>query len=53
MDAMESHVEEEFTFHCPVCEESLKVNDSMKQALVEKGCVVCGADLTVAAFTVG
>lgn len=48
---MNSHVEGEFTFVCPVCEESLQVNDSMKQALVEKGCVVCGSDLTPDAFT--
>ena len=50
---MNSHAEGEFTFVCPVCEESLKVNDAMKDALVEKGCVVCGADLTTRAFGPG
>jgi ribosomal protein L37AE/L43A len=41
----------EFSFRCPSCEESLTVNGPMRAALVERGCVVCGADLTPAAFT--
>ncbi len=41
----------EFSFRCPSCEESLTVNGSMRAALVERGCVVCGAALTTAAFT--
>lgn len=41
----------EFSFRCPSCEESLTVNEAMRAALVERGCVVCGADLTAAAFT--
>lgn len=41
----------EFVFLCPECGESLEVNDSMKEALVEKGCVVCGASVTAEAFT--
>jgi predicted RNA-binding Zn-ribbon protein involved in translation (DUF1610 family) len=41
----------EFSFRCPSCEESLTVNGPMRAALVERGCVVCGAELTLAAFT--
>lgn len=41
----------EFTFTCPECEESLVVNGSMKAALLEKGCVICSATVTDAAFT--
>lgn len=41
----------EYTFTCPMCGESLTVNESMKAALVEKGCVICGSNVTSAAFT--
>jgi hypothetical protein len=41
----------EFSFRCPSCDELLTVNGAMRAALVERGCVVCGADLTPAAFT--
>lgn len=41
----------EFVFHCPECEERLEVNGGMKEALVRKGCVICGATVTTAAFT--
>lgn len=40
----------EFSFRCPSCEESLTVNGAMRAALVERGCVVCGTELTPAAF---
>jgi hypothetical protein len=40
-----------YIFDCPVCEESLEVNESMKEALVERGCVLCSASVTGAAFT--
>lgn len=43
--------EDEFTFECPVCSESLEVNDPMKQALINNGCVICGAGVTSNAFT--
>lgn len=42
---------EEFTFVCPNCGESMTVNGPMKEALVEKGCVICGASLTSSAFS--
>ena len=42
---------EEYTFLCPECNESLAVNASMKDVLIQKGCVVCGAAVTVRAFT--
>ena len=40
-----------FTFVCPECEEDLEVNDRMKEALTEHGCVICGAAVSEAAFT--
>lgn len=48
---MSSSERAEFVFLCPECDESLEVNDSMKAALVEKGCVICGASVTGEAFT--
>ena len=41
---------EEFEFGCPACEETLTVNDSMRVALIEHGCVLCGCGLTDGAF---
>jgi len=41
----------EYTFVCPECGESLTVNGSMRDALLERGCVICGADVSSAAFT--
>lgn len=40
-----------FTFVCPECGETLEVNASMKTVLIEKGCVVCSADVTSDAFS--
>lgn len=42
---------EGFTFVCPECGESLEVNASMKTVLIEKGCVICSADVTTDAFS--
>ncbi len=42
--------EEDLVFVCPECEESMVVNDAMRQTLIEKGCVICSADVTGAAF---
>jgi len=42
---------EEYVFVCPKCDESMAVNASMREALVENGCVVCGAPVSDAAFT--
>lgn len=42
---------EEFTFVCPDCGESMEVNPAMKDALMENGCVVCGATVSPAAFS--
>jgi predicted RNA-binding Zn-ribbon protein involved in translation (DUF1610 family) len=41
---------DEFRFVCPECDEAIEVNASMRDALVESGCVVCGADVSEAAF---
>lgn len=43
-------VDEDFTFVCPECEESLTVNDSMMDALIDKGCVICGSTVSTESF---
>lgn len=48
---MMSSTREEYTFVCPECDESLAVNAPMKEALIEKGCVVCGESVTTEAFS--
>jgi len=40
-----------YAFVCPRCDESLEVNASMRDALIERGCVVCGTRVTAEAFT--
>jgi len=42
---------EQLSFVCPECEERIDVNRSMREALLEYGCVVCGAAVTTAAFS--
>jgi hypothetical protein len=39
------------TFACPECGECLEVNPPMREALVRKGCVVCGASVSRDAFS--
>lgn len=38
-------------FDCPECGEDLEVNEPMKAALIERGCVICGATVSSDAFT--
>lgn len=40
----------EFHFECPNCAESIEVNEPMKTAIVESGCIVCGAAISQTAF---
>lgn len=40
-----------FVFVCSACGESLEVNASMRDALIDRGCVICGADVTAEEFT--
>ncbi len=47
---MSSEEDKEYVFLCPECDESLKVNDSMKESLVDRGCVICGTSVTREAF---
>ncbi len=42
---------DEFVFVCPACDERLEVNGSMKSALLERGCVICGASVSAEAFS--
>lgn len=37
---------EEYTFVCPDCAQSITVNASMREALVDNGCVVCGSGVS-------
>lgn len=39
------------TFTCPECGESMRVNTPMRDALVDRGCVICGYSVTAEAFT--
>jgi transcription elongation factor Elf1 len=47
---MSSEEDKEYVFICPECDESLKVNDTMKESLVDRGCVICGTSVTMEAF---
>jgi predicted nucleic acid-binding Zn ribbon protein len=38
-------------FRCPECAESVTVNEEMKDAMLEKGCIICGAALSATDFT--
>lgn len=42
---------DDYTFVCPECGESMSVNAPMRDALVENGCVVCGATVSRDAFS--
>lgn len=41
----------EYEFRCEECAEEIAVNDAMREALLDHGCVVCGAPATERAFT--
>jgi predicted nucleic acid-binding Zn ribbon protein len=41
----------DYTFVCPECAESILVNDSMRDALLANGCVVCGSPVSRQAFS--
>lgn len=43
--------DETVDFVCPACEEHIEVNPSMRDALLEHGCVVCGATVSAADFS--
>lgn len=40
-----------YQYDCPVCAESIAVNEAMREALIEHGCVSCGSALTDEAFS--
>lgn len=42
---------EDYTFVCPECEEEIAVNEAMRTAIMESGCVICGTEISTAAFT--
>lgn len=37
-------------FVCPECAERIEVNESMKTAIIESGCIVCGTAVSATAF---
>ena len=37
-------------FVCPECAEHIEVNESMKAAILESGCIVCGTTVRATAF---
>lgn len=41
----------EYRFVCPECAESIAVNEQMKEAIVNYGCIICGAAISASAFT--
>ncbi|WP_435101399.1 DUF7560 family zinc ribbon protein [Halarchaeum sp. P4] len=41
----------EHRFRCPSCGESIVVDERMKRALLDAGCVLCQTPLTDADFT--
>lgn len=41
----------EYVFVCPGCLESITVNESMKNAILNEGCVLCGTGVSPEAFT--
>jgi hypothetical protein len=41
---------EGYTVVCPACEESIAVNEAMRTALLDSGCVICGTEISTEAF---
>ncbi|ELY52380.1 DUF7560 family zinc ribbon protein [Natronococcus jeotgali] len=41
---------ENLQFVCPACTRSIEVTESVRDALVESGCVICGTDVDDGAF---
>ncbi|GAB7021055.1 FmdB family zinc ribbon protein [Halostagnicola sp. A-GB9-2] len=39
-----------YEFTCPECEQTIEVNESMRDATLTHGCPVCSADVTAADF---
>ncbi|WP_178917404.1 hypothetical protein [Natronomonas gomsonensis] len=39
-----------YAFVCPGCAESIAVDESMRNVLLERGCVICETTVTTAAF---
>jgi hypothetical protein len=41
-----------YRFECPECAESIEVNESMKVAIIDHGCIICGASISDDSFAV-
>ncbi|ARS89495.1 DUF7560 family zinc ribbon protein [Natrarchaeobaculum aegyptiacum] len=39
-----------YEFSCPECGQEIEVNESMREAMLEHGCPVCGATVTSGTF---
>lgn len=42
--------QDRYTFVCPECTEEIAVDEPMRTALLESGCVACGSAVPTAAF---
>ena len=39
-----------YEFNCPECGQEIEVNESMREAMLEHGCPVCGGTVTPETF---
>lgn len=39
-----------YTFRCPACEGTLPASEPTRTAILERGCIMCGTDVTESAF---
>ncbi|MCT9096127.1 DUF7560 family zinc ribbon protein [Haloarchaeobius sp. HME9146] len=39
-----------YRFECPECAENIEVNESMKEAIVASGCIICGNPVSDGSF---
>lgn len=40
-----------YVFTCPDCKEEIRIDAGMRETLLESGCVVCGGEISAAAFS--
>lgn len=48
--AFEAPEDAEFRFHCHDCGSSLLIDEETRDALIDRGCIVCGSDVDESAF---
>ncbi|MFB6114400.1 MAG: hypothetical protein ABEJ58_09920 [Halodesulfurarchaeum sp.] len=40
-----------YVFTCPECQEEIRIDAGMRSSLIERGCIVCGGEVTREAFS--